>query len=54
MRIVDAHSHWETRRGYMLRTDAALAQQYDVLARVFHRNAERLFGLSEPAAAGEA
>jgi predicted TIM-barrel fold metal-dependent hydrolase len=27
MRIVDVHSHWGTKRGYVLRTDAALAQQ---------------------------
>ena len=27
MRIVDVHSHWGTKRGYVLRTAAALAQQ---------------------------
>ena len=27
MRIVDVHSHWGTRRGYVLRSEAALAQQ---------------------------
>ncbi len=27
MRLVDLHSHWGTRRGYVLRTEEALAQQ---------------------------
>ena len=27
MRLFDLHSHWGTRRGYVLRTEAQLAQQ---------------------------
>ena len=27
MRLFDVHSHWGTRRGYVLRSEAALAQQ---------------------------
>ena len=86
MKIIDVHSHWGTKRGYVLQTEAELAQQRatwrseptyhteqemadylrasgaglpagagvildhchprhpeDVLARIFHRNAERFF-----------
>lgn len=28
MRIIDLHSHWATRRGYVLQTEAELAQQH--------------------------
>ena len=84
MRIVDLHSHWGIKRGYVLRSADALTQQKstwnstptydteekmaayplfryerlvrdwkdlgytdDILERVFHRNAERLFGITE-------
>ena len=27
MKLIDTHSHWGTQRGYVLRTEAELAQQ---------------------------
>jgi len=45
MRIIDLHSHWATRRGYVLQTEAELAQQHGTWrSRPSYRTEEEMAG----------